>query len=207
MSFCFNFQVFKYKVPWLKICIVALKWVSFGWLTKVYVWKRSVPSNGFLHRFCLTKGSTLISQVHYTNPWFMYQNRLGPSGGIYYPNFVPCFVYHQLNGSFWFWRSKVTQFWFSKLFFYVKNRQNLSDFFSLKNIKKGAQHLLLAYFHNFDFKCALFSKSIPNFWLSKPKRTKSLEFLYTPSWSWDQAYSSLNSAKLSYSSEVTLVHT
>ena len=27
----------------------------------------------------------------------MYQNRLGPSGGIYYPNFVPCFVYHQLN--------------------------------------------------------------------------------------------------------------
>ena len=22
---------------------------------------------------------------------------LGPSGGIYYPNFVPCFVYHQLN--------------------------------------------------------------------------------------------------------------
>jgi hypothetical protein len=29
----------------------------------------------------------------------MYQNRLGPSGGIYYPNFVPCFVYHQLNES------------------------------------------------------------------------------------------------------------
>jgi len=29
----------------------------------------------------------------------MYQNRLGPSGGIYYPNFVPCFVYHQLNDS------------------------------------------------------------------------------------------------------------
>ena len=25
-------------------------------------------------------------------PWFMYQNRLGPSGGIYYPSFVPCFV-------------------------------------------------------------------------------------------------------------------
>ena len=30
-------------------------------------------------------------------PWFMYQNRLGPSGGIYYPNFVPCFVVVQLN--------------------------------------------------------------------------------------------------------------
>ena len=69
----------------------------FGWWTKVYVWKRSGPSNVILHRFCLTKGSTLISQSHYSNPWFMYQNRLGPSGGIYHPNFVPCFVYHQLN--------------------------------------------------------------------------------------------------------------
>jgi hypothetical protein len=27
----------------------------------------------------------------------MYQNQLGPSGGIYYPNFVPCFVVVQLN--------------------------------------------------------------------------------------------------------------
>ena len=31
-------------------------------------------------------------------PWFMYQNQLGPSGGIYYPNFVPCFVVLYLNG-------------------------------------------------------------------------------------------------------------
>ena len=30
----------------------------------------------------------------------MYQNLLGPSGGIYHPNFVPCFVYHQLNSTF-----------------------------------------------------------------------------------------------------------
>ena len=30
-------------------------------------------------------------------PWFMYQNRLGPSGGIYSPNFVPCFVVLYLN--------------------------------------------------------------------------------------------------------------
>ena len=29
--------------------------------------------------------------------WFMYRNRLGPSGGIYYPNFVPCFVVLYLN--------------------------------------------------------------------------------------------------------------
>ena len=30
-------------------------------------------------------------------PWFMYQNGLWPSGGIYYPNFVPCFVVLYLN--------------------------------------------------------------------------------------------------------------
>merc|ERR1711997_631251 len=40
--------------------------------------------------FCLTRGTL-------QKKWFMYQNRLGPSNGIYYPNFVPCFVYHQLN--------------------------------------------------------------------------------------------------------------
>ena len=33
-----------------------------GWGTKVYVQKQSGPSNGILHRFCLTKGSTLTSQ-------------------------------------------------------------------------------------------------------------------------------------------------
>ena len=30
----------------------------------------------------------------------MYQNRLGPSGGIYYSNFVPCFVILYLNKLF-----------------------------------------------------------------------------------------------------------
>ena len=40
--------------------------------------------------FCLTMGTL-------QKKWFMYQNRLGPSDGIYYPSFVPCFVYHQLN--------------------------------------------------------------------------------------------------------------
>ena len=38
--------------------------LSFGWWTKVYVWKRSAPSNVILHRICLTKGSTLTSQDH-----------------------------------------------------------------------------------------------------------------------------------------------
>ena len=50
----------------------------------VFVWLRGPPSP-----------VRIMTQV----PWFMYQNRLGPSGGIYYPNFVPCFVYHQLNES------------------------------------------------------------------------------------------------------------
>ena len=30
-------------------------------------------------------------------PWFMYQNQLGPSGSICYPNFAPCFVALYLN--------------------------------------------------------------------------------------------------------------
>ena len=34
----------------------------FGWGTKVYVQNQSGPSNGILHRFCLTAGSTLTSQ-------------------------------------------------------------------------------------------------------------------------------------------------
>ena len=46
-------------------------------------------------------------------------------------------------------------------------------------IKKGAQLLLLKYLQSFDFKCTLFSKSVPNFWPSKPKRTKDLEYFYT----------------------------
>ena len=61
----------------------------------VYVQNWSGPSNGILHRFCLTGGSTLTSQDQV--PWFMYQNRLKPSGGIYYLNFVPCFVVLYLN--------------------------------------------------------------------------------------------------------------
>ena len=54
----------------------------------VFVWLRGRPS-------------TVRSPIQ--DPWFMYQNRLGPSGGIYYPNFVPCFVVLYLNyriGSF-----------------------------------------------------------------------------------------------------------
>ena len=59
--------------------------ISQGHLTVfciVFVWLGGPPSP-----------VRIITQV----PWFMYQNRLGPSGGIYYPNFVPCFVVLYLN--------------------------------------------------------------------------------------------------------------
>ena len=38
------------------------------------------------------------------------------------------------------------------------------------------------------------------------KNQRPRNFLYTPSWSWGQPYSSLNSAKLSWKSEVTLMY-
>ena len=58
----------------------------------------------------------------------MYQNRLGPSGGIYYPNFVPCFVVHQLN-KYLLIRYQYIQ---------KVNKQTLTDFiFSVKNLQKG----------------------------------------------------------------------
>ena len=47
---------------------------------------------------------------------------------------------------------------------------------------------------------------MPNFLPSKPKKKQRPRiFLCTPSWSWGQAYSSLNSTKLSCSSGVTLI--
>ena len=63
----------------------------------VYVQNKSGPSNDILHRFCLTGGPPSPVRIITQVPWFMYQNRLGPSGGIYYPNFVPCFVVLYLN--------------------------------------------------------------------------------------------------------------
>ena len=45
-------------------------------------------------------------------PWFMYQNRLGPFGGIYYPNFVPCFVVLHLNGLLCYWHIIRKAVWF-----------------------------------------------------------------------------------------------
>ena len=61
---------------------------------------------GHLTLFCIVfvwlRGRPIAVRSHCIDLWFMYQNRLGPSGGIYYPNFVPCFVYHQLNFPFLF---------------------------------------------------------------------------------------------------------
>ena len=59
-------------------------------------------NQGHLTIFCIVfvclGESTLTSQDY--NPWFMYQNQLGPSGGIYYSNFVPCFVVLYLNWTY-----------------------------------------------------------------------------------------------------------
>ena len=55
-------------VPILSVCIEEAGFFSllfhrtFGWGTKVYVQNQSGPSNGVLHHFCLTGGSTFTSQ-------------------------------------------------------------------------------------------------------------------------------------------------
>ena len=86
--------------------------INLGHLTVfciVFVWLGGPPSP-----------VRIITQV----PWFMYQNRLGPSGGIYYPNFVPCFVVLYLNNInlfidfSWF---KISQCLFFGVFFDKKN--------------------------------------------------------------------------------------
>ena len=73
-------------------------------------------------------------------------------------------------------------------------------FFSLKNTKIGDYLLLSTYFDNFDFWCTLFSKNATKFWWPN-QQAKSLEYFYGH---FHRHYSSLNSAPLSCSSEVTL---
>ena len=41
--------------------------------------------------------------------------------------------------------------YFQKSFLNIKNQWNLSDFFSVKNIRPGDQLLLMTFFENFDF--------------------------------------------------------
>ena len=56
---------------------------------------------GHLTLFCIAfvwlRGRPSPVRIMTQDQWFMYQNQLGPSGGIYYPNFVPCFIVVQLN--------------------------------------------------------------------------------------------------------------
>ena len=107
--FCLNFAVRNgLWQPWNWNCWVIFSFLQFGWGTKVYVWKRSGPSNVNLHRFCLTKRSTLTSQDHDLSS-VVY--RLGPSDGIYYPNFVPCFVVLYLNVYIWLTDYWATSWW------------------------------------------------------------------------------------------------
>ena len=62
---------------------------------KVYVQNQSGPSNGNLHRFCLTRVSTLTSQDYNPSSVVLVSRQ---SDGSYYPNFVPFFVVLYLNG-------------------------------------------------------------------------------------------------------------
>ena len=76
----------------------------------VFVWLRGPPSP-----------VRIMTQV----PWFMYQNWLGPSGGIYYSSFVPCFVVLYLNVQLNSWfsssqpaacpRTLLSYFWLERL--------------------------------------------------------------------------------------------
>ena len=66
-------------------------------LTLCFQMRNEGLCNDILHRFCLTGGPPSPVRIITQVPWFMYQNRLGPSGGIYYLNFVPCFVVFYLN--------------------------------------------------------------------------------------------------------------
>jgi hypothetical protein len=61
--------------------------------------------------------------------------------------------------------SKSAKIWLSKSIFYVKNHQNLSEFFFNWRITNlGAHFLLLTFFDNINFLVTLFSIMMPNFW-------------------------------------------
>ena len=115
---------------------------------------------GHLTLFCIVfvwlRGRPSPVRSPIQDPWLMYQNRLGPSGGIYYPNFVPCFVVVQLNSkwlaslfnwiceTYWTWDTNRHQVWFAvriapaqKRVVGSKNRIFLSSFC------KGSFDLLL----------------------------------------------------------------
>ena len=51
---------------------------------KVYVQNWLGPSNNILHRFCLTGGPPLQVSIIAQVQWFVYQNQLESSGGIYH---------------------------------------------------------------------------------------------------------------------------
>ena len=50
-----------------------------------------------MHRFCLTGGPPSPVRIITHDLWFMYWNRLGPSGGIYYPNLCLALLFFYLN--------------------------------------------------------------------------------------------------------------
>ena len=74
-------------------------WLSYYWDEELrFMYKNS---QGHLTVFCIVfvwlRGPPSPVRIMTQVPWFMYQNRLGPSGGIYHPSFAPCFVVLYLN--------------------------------------------------------------------------------------------------------------
>jgi len=65
----------------------------------------------------------------------------------------------------WSTSSKFAKFVLSQSFFGIKNQQNLSDFFSVKNIGQGDKLLKTKFFENFYLltMCPIFVGSVYNF--------------------------------------------
>ena len=99
---------------------------------------------------------------------------------------------------------KSRAFWFLKSFLYVKIDGILLGFFFMEEYKKGLHFYDIYMFITSVHNLSNLSKTVSNFWPSKPKRSRII--LWTTSWSWDQIYSSLHSAKLSLLFEVTLLY-
>ena len=112
-------------------------------------------------------------------------------------------------GLIWFWRFNIPKFWFSKPFFHVENQLNLYK----KNHWRIQKWEINFYFYHIliilIFNVLYFLKMRPNFDVRyQIGSTKSSQIARTFLWpfllTFGLAYSPLNSATLSCSSEVTL---
>ena len=150
-----------------------------GSLFYILHWKKEIHSVNFWHRIIRTALLLTFKTKENKRPNSLIHTKLELSSGmnkLCLSSNLVCIKNSRPLVLFGFEGEKYLNSDFQSHFLCQKLTETISIFLSLKNIKKGAQLLLFTYFHNFDFKCTLFSKSVPNFWPSKPKRTKGLEF-------------------------------